>query len=392
MRIDAVDFFYLRMPEVLDIGDGSQDATLVRVRAGALVGWGQCEASPLTSIAAWICPLSHSACKPVCASVLGQTVETPADIARISDAVRTASLDLLQADHTLSGIDIALWDLLGKLRGEPVWRLLGFRQAFPKRPYASVLFGDTPQETLVKARRSRASGFLAGKFGWGPYGRKDVAADRDQVMAAREGLGPEGILLIDAGTIWNEDIAPARDRIAAWREARVTWIEEPFHTGALHAYAELASHCAPTQVAGGEGSHNRHMARHMIDHAGLGFVQIDTGRIGGITPAKWVADYADAKGVTYVNHTFTSQLSLSASLQPYAGLRQHELCEYPTESKPLSARLTHERLIPDRNGLIQLPENPGLGMTPDLHVIAEYLVDAEILVGGSLLYRTPTLG
>ena len=114
MKIESVDFFYLSMPQVLDIGDGSQDALLVRVRAGGLVGWGECEAAPLVSIASLVCPMSHSACKPVQASVLGQQLDGPEDIARISRLVRDNSLDLLQADHTLAGIDIALWDLVGK--------------------------------------------------------------------------------------------------------------------------------------------------------------------------------------------------------------------------------------------------------------------------------------
>ena len=358
-------------------------------QADWLAGWGQCEASPLTSIAAWISPLSHSACKPVSASVLGQSIESADDIVRIGHQVRLASLDLLQAEHTLSGIDIALWDLLGKKRSLPVYQLLGYKKYFPKQPYASVLFGATPDETLSKAKASRKAGFRAGKFGWGTYGRSSAAADRDQVMAAREGLGPEGILLIDAGTIWNEDVELASQRIDALRGARVTWIEEPFHTGALHAYAALASRCAPVRVAGGEGSHNAHMARHLIDHGGVGFIQIDTGRIGGITPAKWVADYAQAKGVTYVNHTFTSHLSLCASLQPYIGIESDTICEYPIESKALSAHLTHERLLPGVDGLIRVPESPGLGMTPDTKIIHQYVVDAEIIVGGEFFYRTP---
>src|SRR5688572_23738103 len=127
MKIDAVDFFYLSMPQVLDIGDGSQDMLLVRVTGeGGHVGWGECEAAPLVSIASLVCPMSHSACKPVAASVVGQTLETPADIQRIGNLVRANSLDLLQADHTLSGIDMAMWDLLGRRRGEPVYRLLGY--------------------------------------------------------------------------------------------------------------------------------------------------------------------------------------------------------------------------------------------------------------------------
>ena len=84
MKIESVDFFYLSMPEVLDIGDGSQDATLVRVRAGGLEGWGECEAAPLPTIAAYVCPMSHSACKPVKASVEGMELNEPEDILKIS--------------------------------------------------------------------------------------------------------------------------------------------------------------------------------------------------------------------------------------------------------------------------------------------------------------------
>src|SRR6476661_4456677 len=104
MNIDAVDFFYLAMPEVLDIGDGSQDALLVRVQSGPYTGWGECEAAPLVSIASFVCPMSHSACKPLRDSVLGQRLDSPADITRIGDLVRANSLNLLQTDHTLSGI------------------------------------------------------------------------------------------------------------------------------------------------------------------------------------------------------------------------------------------------------------------------------------------------
>ena len=118
MKIESVDFFYLSMPEVLDIGDGSQDALLVRVRAGGLEGWGECEASPLTSIASYVCPMSHSACKPVSYSIEGMDINGIKDIENISAAVYQNSLDLLQADHTVSGINIALWDILGKKMSE----------------------------------------------------------------------------------------------------------------------------------------------------------------------------------------------------------------------------------------------------------------------------------
>ena len=391
MRIEAIDFFYLSMPEILDIGDGSQDALLVRLQAGGYVGWGECEASPLTSIAALVCPMSHSACKPVRDSVLGQRLEDANDIRRIGDLVRENSLDLLQADHTLSGIDVAMWDLLGRRLGLPVYKLLGYERAYPKTPYASVLFGDSPQETLEKARRIRGKGYRAAKFGWGPFGKGTVQADEEQLRAAREGLGEEGILLVDAGTVWVDDLQAASLRVQALKDCRATWLEEPFVSGALDSYRRLAETCGSVKLAGGEGCHNFHMARQMIDYAGIGYVQIDAGRIGGLSIAKQVADYARTKGVTYVNHTFTSHLALSASLQPFAGLEDHFICEYPLELKPLAAELTREHLLPDDNGHIHPPEAPGLGISPDVEAIRKYLVDAEIRAKGKLLYRTPKL-
>src|ERR1700690_2826095 len=132
MKIDSVDFFYLSMPVVTTEADGSQDALLVRAQAGPHIGWGECEASPLTCIASYVCPMSHGACRPVAESVLGQPLNEPKDIARIRTAVQFNSMDLLQAPHTFSGIEIALWDALGKMLDEPVYRLLGYKTATPK--------------------------------------------------------------------------------------------------------------------------------------------------------------------------------------------------------------------------------------------------------------------
>ena len=391
MKIESIDFFYLSMPEILNIGDGSQDALLVRLCAGGYVGWGECEAAPLVSIAGLVCPMSHSACKPVQMSVLGQTLDDVADIYRIGDLVRAESLDLLQADHTLSGIDMAMWDLLGKKQSAPVWQMLGYRQAFPKTPYASMLFGDSPQETLDKGRAACDLGYRAAKFGWGPIGLGSVQDDVDQFMAAREGLGDDGILLIDAGTVWKSDLEAASLRLPGLLQARTTWLEEPFVSGALQAYAALAAQAGDVKLAGGEGSHNYHMAQHMIDYAGIGYVQIDAGRIGGISVAKAAADYAGQRGVTYVNHTFTSHLALSASLQPYAGLELDVICEYPVEPKQLALDITSEHILPDANGQILVPDRPGLGIEPNLGALSPYLVDVEIKVNGQVLYQTPRL-
>lgn len=386
MKIDSVDLFYLSMPTVTDEGDGSQDALLVRVVAGGTEGWGECEASPLTSIAAYITPMSHGACQPVRNCVLGQRLDDIHDIERISQLVARNCMDLLQAQHTWSGIEIALWDVLGKSLHAPVWSLLGFDKAIPKTPYASVLFGETPQETLARAQKVRQQGFRAAKFGWGPFGAGALQDDADQLHAAREGLGCDATLLVDAGQIWGTNVDAAAERIALLKSVSASWLEEPFYAGALVEYADLKQRCDGIQIAAGEAAHTEQMARHIIDFGRIDVIQIDCGRIGGIGPSKKIYDYAEAAGISYVNHTFTSHLSLSASLQPFAGSVRNQICEFPAMPKQLATDITENHFLPDANGQIRLSDKPGLGVDVDIQALRKYRVEVNITVGGKQIF------
>lgn len=392
MKIESVDLFYLRMPEVLEIGDGSQDGLVFRVRSGNFEGWGEAVASPLTSIASWIAPMSHSGCHPVIDSVLGETLDSPADIARIAQKVRAISFyGIIQSDLTFSGVEIALWDLLGKAKELPVYQLLGYKSNEPKLPYASVLFGDTPEETLKKAQSIREKGFSAIKFGWGPYGRESVAIDEAHVFAAREGIGQDAQLMIDAGTIFEEDLEAAAQRLPALAAAKVTWFEEPVAAAAISLYHKLSRMSPTVPLAGGEGAHNVFQAESLIENGGIAFIQIDTGYIGGIGASYRVAKFAESRGVQFVNHTFTSHSALAASLHPYAGLKGSPIAEYPMEPKQLCVDLNSTKILPDSNGMISVPEKPGVGIVFSTDAISKYLVDVEIVVNKKVLYRTPTV-
>ena len=391
MKIEGLDFFYLAMPEVTLEGDGSQDVLLVRVSAGGYEGWGECEASPLVSIAAAFCPRSHGACRPVADAVIGSSLNGTRDICEINRRARSQGLDLLQTDHTLSGIDIALWDLLARKEGVPVWDLMGASSNLPRLPYASVLFGDTPEDTFDTARRIRERGFRAAKFGWNGFGTGDLSFDRARLAAARAGLGAEAELMVDVGTVWGDDLEEAYRRCRMISEFRVTWIEEPFLSGALEEYSRLGQHFPTLAIAGGEGCHNFFMARQLIDYGALSYIQIDSGRVGGITTAREVANYARLKDVCFVNHTFTSDLALSASLQPYADLEDSRFVEYPVEPKKVCAELTLERMKPDTQGFLRAPEEKGLGVSLNPEVIRRYLKQLRIEFEGRVIYETPLL-
>src|SRR5204863_3441669 len=130
--------------------------------------------------------------------------------------------------HTSSGIDIALWDILGKATGQPVGRLLGGRYRERVRPYASILM-EEPRALADRLIAIKAQGFRAFKVGWGPFGRKSDALDEQIVAAARKAIGPECLLMVDAGgsdAHWTQCYKWALRTSEMLSEYDVTWFEE----------------------------------------------------------------------------------------------------------------------------------------------------------------------
>lgn len=389
MKITAVDPFYLRMPEITPAADGTQDTLLVRVRTDAgLEGWGECDASPLVSLAAYCCPMSHGNIISIRDSLLGERVAGPDDVRRLHAKATLQGLDIQQIHHAYSGADIALWDLVGKALGRPVYRLLGGESAHAKVPYASVLFGDTPAETGAIARGLRERGYRAAKFGWGPLGKASAEEDEQLVRAAREGLGEEAELMVDAGWAWGHDDGTAFDRARLFEPYRVTWLEEPLHGDAVHAYARLAARRPPVRIAAGESAGSLRAAEDFLDNAGLSFLQIDAGRIGGITPARAACELARAQGVTYVNHTFKSKLSLAAALHVFADVEEFRYLEYPASGSLLARNLARGALDRDPDGMLRVPDAPGLGVEIDLPTVREFLVPTRIEIAGRTFFET----
>jgi L-alanine-DL-glutamate epimerase-like enolase superfamily enzyme len=389
VKIAAVDPFYLRMPRITDAADGTQDSFLVRVRAeDGREGWGESDASPLVSLAAYCCPMSHGNIINIRESMIGERVDGPDDIRRLHAKVLRNALDIQQVHHAYSAADIALWDLVGRARQEPVWRLLDGPGAVPrpKRPYASVLFGDTPEATRRLAADLRRREFTAAKFGWGPLGKFGRDNDIALVRAAREGLGPDATLLVDAGVVWGNDDAVAYERAVDFAPMKPGWLEEPLSPDAVDAYARLRSRRPPVPIAAGEGCGRWRDAEDLVLNGGLDFVQIDAGRIGGITISHRVRRLAEARGIVYVNHTFKSHVSLAASLHVFATVERFELLEYPAAGSALSRELVADPLERGPDGLVRVPDRPGLGVTVSAAALKQYGQRVRIDVGGRAVF------
>ncbi len=397
MKIIAVDPFYLRIPEITTAADGTQDTLLVRIRTDeGIEGWGECDASPLVSIAVYCCPMSHGNIINIRTSLIGEKLNSPDDILRLSEKVLRYGLDIQQIQHAFSGAEIALWDIIGKKFSKPIYRLLAEMSntpdtPHPKLPYASVLFGDTPENTRQVAKEFRDRGYHAAKFGWGPMGKLGEDNDIALVRAAREGMGADTQIMIDAGVVWGTDYETAFRRAEAFADYTPTWLEEPLAPDGIDAYSSLISKNPSIPIAAGEGSSTYRMAEDIIVNGGVQFVQIDAGRIGGIMPSFQVRQLAEQRGVQYVNHTFKSHLSLAASLHVFATNPDFDLLEFPAAGSELSQRIVKDPFQVDADGLVRVIDLPGLGVEVDIEGISPFLVPVNIEIGTETVFEQSSI-
>src|ERR1700730_13875720 len=249
MKITRVEPLHPRLPNVNERACVSQETLLVKVHTDAgIVGVGEADTSSLVAKAIIEAPLSHKICRGLAECVLGQD---PFEIDRLIHRMYEGSIFFGRqgaAIQALSGVEIALWDIVGKATGRPVYQLRGggFRKKF--RAYASILFGDTPAETERIGRDLVKQGYRAVKFGWGPMGQGEES-DIAHVRAARPGLGPDVELMVDAGLCW--DTAPAIRRARQFEPFNLTWLEEPLHPDNVQGYARLSAR-SPMRIAAGE--------------------------------------------------------------------------------------------------------------------------------------------
>jgi len=275
--------------------------------------------------------------------------------------------------HTISAIDIALWDLFGKIVEQPVGRLLGGRFRDRVRPYASLLMDD-PGRLADRLHEARERGFTAFKIGWGPFGRVNRETDEAIVRAARDAVGPDALLMVDAGgsdPFWPHGLKWALDRASLLRAYDVHWFEEPLDQDALEDFVRLRS-AAPISIAGGETLTRRQSFQTWITRAALDIVQPDVTKCGGLSECRRIAWLAEAFGVRYIPHGWNTALGLAADLQLASALPRTDLVEYISGS-PYVDELVSEPWSLDQEGFLPIPERPGLGITLHPEALERYV-------------------
>jgi L-alanine-DL-glutamate epimerase-like enolase superfamily enzyme len=290
----------------------------------------------------------------------------------------------------MSGIDVALWDIMGKAANLPLYKILGgYRDKV--RAYASIGWyheSKGPGESASEALECVRKGFTAVKIklGRNPFGvigtcepsvfpRSDLCVadeDIDRVAAVREAIGNKVDLLVDANCSWKPHTAIKMAR--KLEKYDIYWLEEPVLTDDIEGSAMVAA-AIDTPIAGYETEYTRYGYKELVTRRAVDIVQPDVIWVGGITEAKKVAALASCYNMQCVPETFASAVALFANLHFIASIPNGELLEFDQHPNPLREELVTEPLKVNKEGYVELPQKPGLGLQLDEETMEKYRVE-----------------
>ncbi len=274
--------------------------------------------------------------------------------------------------HTISGIDIALWDILGKATGQPLGRLLGGRYRERVKPYASLLMRE-PQDLAEVLGAAKAQGFRAFKIGWGPFGRVSAVMDEAIVRSAREAVGPESLLMVDAGgsdAFWNNGYKWALRTAEMLAGYDVAWFEEPLVPDAIEDFIHLRRQ-STVPISGGEVLTRRQSFYPWLTRGAFDIVQPDVTKVGGISEERRIGWMAQENGVRFIPHGWNTLIGLATDLHLSSAFSDTDLVEYLTGS-PYVDEIGTEKWVLDEDGMLPIPNRPGLGIELDPDALAKY--------------------
>jgi D-galactarolactone cycloisomerase len=254
----------------------------------------------------------------------------------------------------LSGVDIALWDILGKARGVPLYQLLGGKCRDKVPVYATALYPEEPSKVARRARGFAEQGFHGVKIKVG----FDLDQDIRIVRAVREELGKDFIVMTDANQGYSVDVAlKASD---AFADCGAYWLEEPLFVEDIEGHAILREK-SKTPIAVGENLHMCYAFENFIMRGAVDFIQPDVARAGGITEIRKITALAARHKVPVSFHTWGDGVALAASVHLSAALKDCIVMELDYTYNPLREELLREP-FKVQNGFLIPPERPGLGI------------------------------
>jgi L-alanine-DL-glutamate epimerase-like enolase superfamily enzyme len=276
--------------------------------------------------------------------------------------------------RAISILDNALWDRNARAAGLPLYKFLGAHRTDVVPAYASggyYLEGKTPAMLGEEMARYVAMGFRAVKMKVGGMGERE---EEDRIRAAREAIGPDVLLMLDANNAW-KDLPTALRFMRLYEAHDPYWIEEPFSPDDIDNHARLAA-ATPVTVATGEIEAGRWRFKHLLEQGAAAILQADAAVCGGITEWRRIAATAASFGVNMCPHWFHD-----LHIHLVAAIPNGQFVEYFPDSEVLNFRqlITHQLEI--RGGDLALPQGPGLGFDFDEEAVSAFAVEPWRRIG-----------
>jgi len=370
VKITNVEGIILRLPVRQAVADGTQDDLLIRVETDeGITGYGEVDTSPEVGKTVIDAEMSHGTCYGLREVLIGQD---PFDVEQIWELMyrKTNYYGRLGVVvHAMSGVDMALWDILGKAVGKPVHKLLGGSFCSDARAYASMLMPDTVDKVRKSVNHYVEQGFTAVKLGYGPLGR-DVRRDIELAAAAKEAAGRDVEVMIDIGHGYT--LKMAMQAAKQFEDLGIYWMEEPLPPEDLDGYRRLCDSTS-LRIAAGEQDVGRWTFRRLIWDAHLDVIQPDISRVGGLTEAKRVAYMAHEANRLCVPHAFRTGVLVAASLHLIAAIPNSAFLEFSVTESALRRELLTEP-FKVMKGRVAVPTKPGLGIEINPETVEKYSI------------------
>ena len=373
MKITAVEAIHLRAEDpLIELFDGSYDDCIIVVHTDeGITGIGETESMAPAIQAIVKGPSAHNHARSLSAVLIGQDPSDPValwhQMYESTDYVGRRGL----AMHAIGGVDLALWDLKGKIEGKPVHELLGGRKRDRVPAYGTIYpMALTEEEVRAQVAEGQSKKLRNFKFAADPWWLDDIALTGRLLCAARKQAGDDAHLIVDAALSYRT-AQQGLKLFPIYRDIGLWFLEAPLPLDDVEGHLEMSSHGIPTGVGDLGLTHVREFIE-MMDRGGASICQPDISQVGGFTGIQQIAAAAYARSKRVITHGYKTNIEIAANLHFLAAQPNEEPLEFSLSHSPLRWHTTREHFPVEDDGCVCVPQTPGLGVTLNTETIERY--------------------
>jgi L-rhamnonate dehydratase len=373
MKITSVEAIHLRAEDpLIELFDGSYDnCVLVVTTDSGLTGIGETESMAPAIQAIVRGPSAHNHARSLSAVLVGADPSDPEELwhrmYESTDYVGRRGLSM----HAIGGVDLALWDLKGKIEDKPVHALIGGAKRDRLPAYGTIYpMAQTADEVRAQVSAGQEKNLRHFKFAADPWWLDDIAHTGKLLAAAREQAGSESHLIVDAALSYRTASEGLR-LFPAFKEVGIWFLEAPLPLDDVEGHLEMSQHGIQTGVGDLGLTHVREFIE-MMDRGGASICQPDISQVGGFTGILQIAAAAYTRNKRVITHGYKTNIEIAANLHFLAAQPNVEPLEFSLSHSPLRWQTTNEHFPVESDGCVRIPTAPGLGVTLNPETIERY--------------------